>query len=180
MATNPLEITDIVRHASLAIERAAARRVAPLGLTYRQMTVLIAALDHPSSSQAELISVTMIDRTTISIIVDRLAQLGLLEQGVNKMNRRAMRVSCTSEGKRKATAGRKVLAEFGAHIHELLGAQGAARLQESLGMLMRRLEAEATNGGEDASETVEPRRRGRSSGKRRTAALTRVRARAEV
>lgn len=109
MKKPPSQLAAMVRQASQNIERLAGGRVEHLGLTYRQMVVLVAVLGREGSSQREITDATGIDRTTVTNICRTLEKRDLLSQEKSPDDARSVRVTLTKEGKELATQGVSIL-----------------------------------------------------------------------
>jgi DNA-binding MarR family transcriptional regulator len=70
------------------------------GLTHRQYTVLMAADAHDGKSQADLVKVTGIDRSTLADLVARLMSQGYLQRRRSKEDARTNSVRLTPAGKK--------------------------------------------------------------------------------
>lgn len=73
-------------------------------LTPVQYAALAATAQHPGIDQATLAGLIAYDRTTITGVIDRLAQKGLLERHASKRDRRAHELHVTGAGKRTLRA----------------------------------------------------------------------------
>lgn len=69
-------------------------------LTPVQYAALSAVADHSDIDQATLAGLIAYDRTTITGVVDRLAQKGLVVRVINERDRRARELQITKEGRR--------------------------------------------------------------------------------
>lgn len=69
-------------------------------LTPVQYAALTTVRDHPDIDQATLAGLIAYDRTTITGVVDRLAQKGLLLRRANERDRRVRELQITDEGRR--------------------------------------------------------------------------------
>ena len=68
-------------------------------ITNREFGLLLIILEHPGISQKEAGEIQVIDRTTMTNLVDNLSKKSLVERVVNSENRRAYRLFITAEGK---------------------------------------------------------------------------------
>lgn len=113
------QIATLIRRASQAIERRAAKQVRDLKMTYRQIVIVVAVQQMPGCSQKDITNATSIDRSTVNTIVERLIARGILKQTRSRMDKRTTRVSCTAEGERKAAVGRDILLSYNADLHHI-------------------------------------------------------------
>jgi DNA-binding MarR family transcriptional regulator len=119
MTTSP-QIATIVRRASQNIERLATARIQHLGLTYRQMMVLLVVKEKEGCSQRHIYRVTGIDRTTVSHIARTLEQKGLVVHTVNPEDARSVRITMTPEGERVAAAGKRIMQKVEAELGRVI------------------------------------------------------------
>lgn len=67
------------------------------GPTRQQIALLVTVCQHPEVSQAELVSLTGIDKNTLSQMINRLTKRGLLERRRIEQDARTNAVSATPE-----------------------------------------------------------------------------------
>ena len=70
------------------------------GITQRQYALLAAAEEREGATQADLVRITGIDRSTLADIVRRMQRKGLLQRRRTKEDARAYAVKLTDEGRR--------------------------------------------------------------------------------
>ena len=80
--------------------------VGPGGLTQRQYAVLAAAAERDGATQAELVRITGIDRSTLADMAARMATKGLLERQKSSLDARAMIVRLSDKGREALEAAR--------------------------------------------------------------------------
>ena len=76
------------------------------GLTQRQYAVLAAAAERDGATQAELVRITGIDRSTLADMAARMATKGLLERQKSSLDARAMIVRLSDKGREALEAAR--------------------------------------------------------------------------
>ena len=91
METLPFEIAETAH----ALRRAFDRRAATLGVTRAQWKVLFRLSRAPGLRQIELADLLDIEPITLSRILDRLAESGLVERRADPADRRAWRLELT-------------------------------------------------------------------------------------
>lgn len=67
------------------------------GPTRQQIAVLVTVVQHPEASQAELVSLTGIDKNTLTQMIKRLIERGLLERRRTERDARTNAISATPE-----------------------------------------------------------------------------------
>jgi DNA-binding MarR family transcriptional regulator len=93
METLPFEIAETAH----ALRKAFDRRAVGLGVTRAQWKVLFRLTRHPGMRQIELADLLDIEPITLSRIVDRLEEAGLVERVADPADRRAWRLHVTAK-----------------------------------------------------------------------------------
>jgi DNA-binding MarR family transcriptional regulator len=93
METLPFEIGETAH----ALRKAFDRRAVGLGVTRAQWKVLFKLTRYPGLRQIELADMLDIEPITLSRIVDRLEEAGLVERSADPADRRAWRLHVTAE-----------------------------------------------------------------------------------
>lgn len=93
METLPFEIGETAH----ALRRAFDRRAATLGVTRAQWKVLFRLSRQPGLRQIELADILDVEPITLSRIVDRLEEAGLVERRTDPADRRAWRLELTAK-----------------------------------------------------------------------------------
>jgi DNA-binding MarR family transcriptional regulator len=106
METLPFEIGETAH----ALRRAFDRRAATLGVTRAQWKVLFRLSRNPGLRQIELADMLDVEPITLSRILDRLEEAGLVERQADPTDRRAWRLELTAKAE-PLIAKLKVLAE---------------------------------------------------------------------
>jgi MarR family transcriptional regulator for hemolysin len=95
METLPSEIGETAH----ALRKAFGRRVASLGVTGAQWKVLFKLTLKPELRQSELADMLDLEPITLSRIIDRLEEAGLVERAADPSDRRAWRLHITAKAK---------------------------------------------------------------------------------
>jgi DNA-binding MarR family transcriptional regulator len=100
----------LLRRAWFSLNQAFRRRIAHLGITPDQFTVLRTLLESGRTgiSQRELSQLMSSDPNTVASLVDRMEAAGLLERKPHEKDRRAHRIRLRAAGKRKYQKARDV------------------------------------------------------------------------
>jgi DNA-binding MarR family transcriptional regulator len=93
METLPFEIGETAH----ALRRAFDRRAATLGVTRAQWKVLFRLSRQPGLRQIELADILDVEPITLSRIIDRLSEAGLVERRTDPADRRAWRLEVTAK-----------------------------------------------------------------------------------
>jgi DNA-binding MarR family transcriptional regulator len=93
METLPFEIGETAH----ALRKAFDRRAVGLGVTRAQWKVLFRLTRHPGMRQIELADLLDIEAITLSRIVDRLEEAGLVDRVADPADRRAWRLHVTAK-----------------------------------------------------------------------------------
>ena len=104
----PRTLPVVLRHSWYALNQAFRRRIAHLGLTPDQFTVLRNLAEAPGLTQRELGSRMASDPNTVAALTARMESEGWIERVACKRDRRANRLRLLAPGKRKFTAARGI------------------------------------------------------------------------
>jgi len=97
-----------LRRAWYGLNQAFRRRVAHLGITPDQFTVMRTLLESAGITQSELTEQMSSDPNTVASLLERMQQSGLLERRPHEKDRRAHRLYLQAEGKHKYQKAREV------------------------------------------------------------------------
>ena len=125
-------LPPLLRRAWYGLNQAFRRRIAHLGITPDQFTVLRSLLEHAGLTQRELTQLMTSDPNTIASLLERMEKAGLLLRKPHEKDRRAYRIHLQAAGKRKYEAAREVALALQS---EVLGVLPANRREEFLSHL---------------------------------------------
>lgn len=94
------------------------------GVTQRQFAVLAAAGEHEGATQADLVRITGIDRSTLADMARRMIGKGLLERERSNLDARANAVRLTDAGREALAAARPKMATTDARLLKLISGGG--------------------------------------------------------
>jgi len=143
METLPFEIGETAH----ALRKAFDRRAVGLGVTRAQWKVLFKLTRYPGLRQIELADMLDIEPITLSRIVDRLEEAGLVERSADPTDRRAWRLHVTAKAqplieKLRALADEMIAEAFAGidpeHIEIMRTVLGRVRENASRATLMSR------------------------------------------
>src|SRR5438132_10154898 len=98
----------LLRHAWYGLNQAFRRRIAHLGITPDQFTVMRTLLETGGITQSELTELMGSDPNTVASLLERMEKCELLERRPHESDHRARRLHLKAEGKRKYQKAREV------------------------------------------------------------------------
>src|SRR5881275_1234926 len=102
----------LLRHAWYGLNQAFRRRVAHLGITPDQFTVMRTLLENQGITQRELTELMSSDANTVAALLERMEQAGLVERQAHEKDRRANRLRLKRSGVLKYEGAREVAVEL--------------------------------------------------------------------
>jgi DNA-binding MarR family transcriptional regulator len=100
----------LLRHAWYGLNQAFRRRIAPIGVTPDQFTVMRTLLEHEKTgmTQSELTRQMASDPNTIASLVLRMERAGWIQRARHEQDRRAYHLKITTVGRTKYRQARKI------------------------------------------------------------------------
>ena len=117
----------LLRQAWYGLNQAFRRRIAYLGVTPDQFTVLRTLLENEGMTQRELAQAMTSDANTVASLVERMEIAALLHRRPHEKDRRAHRLYLTASGRRKYSEAREVAVAMQTEILSLLPARERER-----------------------------------------------------
>lgn len=151
--------SHLLHRAQQAAVNASAAALAENGLTLRQFAVLAALASEEGQSQARLVDVTGIDRSTLAEMVRRMELSGHIKRVTSKEDARAKAVSLMAKGRKAFQAALPAVEAADAALLDMIRANRRTGFLESLTQIGAPAEAApAQTPVEDktAAEPVEP------------------------
>ena len=105
-------LPPLLRRAWYGLNQAFRRRLAHLGVTPDQFTVMRTLLEHDGISQRQLTLLISSDPNTVAALVNRMEQAGLVERETHERDRRANRLRLTPLAKMKYEQARAIALEL--------------------------------------------------------------------
>jgi len=144
---DPLQLDEqlcfALYNASRALTRAYAPLLGPLGLTYPRYLVLLVLWEHDGVPVRAIGERLSLDSGTLTPLLKRLAQQGLVERRRGEDDERVVRIHLTPEGRALRGKARKIPTELACRAGYELAAERSvrelARLRDELTALARRL-----------------------------------------
>lgn len=104
-------------------------------LTSPQFAVLLTLDDHGPLDQSELGALAAVDRSTLTVLLDRLEARDLVTKEMDPANRRRRIVALTGAGRRRLTEAVEEAARLHARAEDLLGERRMRQLVDMLRVL---------------------------------------------
>lgn len=98
----------LLRRAWYGLNQAFRRRVAHLGVTPDQFTVLRTLGEHDGISQRQLTHLMSSDPNTVASLLERMERAGLIERETHETDRRANRLRLKLRGRKRYEAAREI------------------------------------------------------------------------
>src|SRR5436309_9979611 len=98
----------LLRRAWYGMNQAFRRRIAHLGVTPDQFTVMRTLLEHEGITQRELTELMSSDPNTVAALLERMEQAGLVERQAHEQDRRANRLRLKRTGILKYDSARAI------------------------------------------------------------------------
>jgi len=111
----------VMRAAMKKIDRYLASRLEEYGVSVPQSFVLFSLLEEDGSTLKEIGTKAQIDSSSMTVLVDKLENEGLLERRLDAQDRRAIRVFLTPKGKELAERVLDLAIDFNRYLQESLG-----------------------------------------------------------
>ena len=140
-------LPPLLRRAWYGLNQAFRRRIAHLGITPDQFTVMRTLLENDESgiTQRELTQFMSSDPNTVASLVERMEIAGLLARKTHEKDRRARRIQLLPGGKRKYEAARELALELQAEVLIVLPEAQREQFLENLALVADGCRAAAVN-----------------------------------
>lgn len=166
--SSAVEIRDLNRSIHHLLRRAGqfaadlyVEEVGPRGLTQRQFAVLLTVAQNENLSQARLVELTGIDRSTLADLVARMIGKGLLLRRAAKDDARAKSVRISAAGRRALQSAQPGAASADKRLLGLLPSPQRKELLGALRQLSEALDRHEGDGANGAATTPAPARSSR-------------------
>lgn len=103
------------------IDRNLSARLEGLAVSIPQSFILSALLEENGITLKEIGNRTLIDSSSMTVLVDKLEKDGLVERQLDPQDRRAIRVFITESGKQIAEQVAEIAYQFNSELYDLLG-----------------------------------------------------------
>jgi len=109
-------LPPLLRRAWYGLNQAFRRRIAHLGITPDQFTVMRTLLENQGVSQRQLTQLISSDPNTVASLLERMENAGLLERQAHEKDRRAHRLRLRPLGRRKYEEARQIAVAMQAEV----------------------------------------------------------------
>jgi len=130
-------LPPLLRRAWYGLNQAFRRRIAHLGITPDQFTVMRTLLegDPCGLTQRELTQMMTSDPNTVASLLQRMEDAGLVERRPHEKDRRAHRIRLLATGRRKYEAARAIAIGLQSEILSVLPSEGREQFLENLALV---------------------------------------------
>jgi DNA-binding MarR family transcriptional regulator len=122
----------LLRRAWYGLNQAFRRRIAHLGVTPDQFTVMRTLLENEGITQRRLTELMSSDPNTVASLLERMEQAGLVERQAHEKDRRAHWLRLKLRGKRKYEAAREIAVAMQAEVLSALPVGAREKFLEEL------------------------------------------------
>jgi len=122
----------LLRRAWYGLNQAFRRRIAHLGLTPDQFTVMRTLLENEGITQRKLTELMSSDPNTVASLLERMEKAGMVERQANENDRRAHWLRVKPKGKRKYEAAREIAVAMQTEVLSALPAGARESFLEEL------------------------------------------------
>jgi DNA-binding MarR family transcriptional regulator len=103
------------------IDRTLSQQLDPFGVSIPQSFILYSLLEEDGATLKEIGNKTLIDSSSMTVLVDKLEKDELVVRKLDSQDRRAIRVFITEKGKDIAEKVSKIGISFNSRLYDLLG-----------------------------------------------------------
>lgn len=103
------------------IDRTLNQQLEPYGVSIPQSFILYSLLEQDGATLKEIGNKTLIDSSSMTVLVDKLEKDELVVRKLDSQDRRAIRVVITEKGRDIAEKVSKIGIEFNSQLYDLLG-----------------------------------------------------------
>ena len=125
-------LPPLLRRAWYGLNQAFRRRIAHLGVTPDQFTVMRTLLEHEGISQRQLTSLMSSDPNTVAALLERMEKAGLIERQTHERDRRANRLRLRARGQTRYEAAREAAVALQNEVLETLPLDARERFLSTL------------------------------------------------
>lgn len=110
-----------LRVAMKKIDKNLSQQLEVYGVSIPQSFILFSLLEQDGATLKEVGNKTLIDSSSMTVLVDKLEKDGLVERKLDSQDRRAIRVFITDKGRDIAEKVSKIGVKFNSRLYDLLG-----------------------------------------------------------
>ncbi len=129
-----------LRHCMKKIDRNLGESLDKFGISIPQSFILFCLLEDDGITLKEIGNRTLIDSSSMTVLVDKLEKEELVERRLDPQDRRAIRVFITDAGKVIAQEAVNIAKEFNVNLYNLLGENNQKEFKQGISNLINGLE----------------------------------------
>lgn len=126
----------LIKRCGVLMNQIAERSFAAQSISFTQWIVLMTLTERAHASPTELSAHMGHDMGALTRLVDELERDGLVSRERSQHDRRAVQIAITSEGRRVATAGKRVVVDL---LNQLVEPYSPAEIESLISLLQRML-----------------------------------------
>lgn len=138
-----MELSDYLgfsfRVALKKIEKSLAAQLEGRNVSIPQSFILYTLMEDDGSTLKEIGSKTLIDSSSMTVLIDKLEKEDMVERRLDAQDRRAIRVFITDKGKKVAEEVYKIGINFNSQLYELLGPENQKEFVQGMNNIISKL-----------------------------------------
>jgi DNA-binding MarR family transcriptional regulator len=142
----------LLRRAWYGLNQAFRRRIAHLGITPDQFTVLRTLLENDGITQRKLTELISSDPNTVASLIERMEQARLVQRQIQRQDRRAHRLRLKPAGRRKLEQARAIAMALQTEVLGALPKKARAKFLENMTVIAESCRTAAENSLPDDSQ----------------------------
>jgi len=123
------------------IDRTLSQQLDPYGVSIPQSFILYSLLEEDGATLKEIGNKTLIDSSSMTVLVDKLEKDELVVRKLDSQDRRAIRVFITDKGRDIAEKVSKIGVAFNSHLYDLLGEGNQKEFTHGINNIINGLES---------------------------------------
>jgi DNA-binding MarR family transcriptional regulator len=139
-----IELTNSIcfglRAAIKKIDKTINDKLKPIGISIPQSFILINLLQEDGATLKDIGNKSLIDSSSMTVLVDKLEKKGLVERHIDTLDHRAIRVFITNKGKIVAGEVFKLSEEINNLLYDLIGEGNQKEFLHGINNIINRLE----------------------------------------
>ena len=140
-------LPPLLRQAWYSLNQAFRRRIAHLGVTPDQFTVMRTLLENEGATQRQLTQLMSSDPNTVASLLERMERAGLVQRQAHEKDRRAHSLRLKALGKRKYETARAIALTMQAEVLRVLPEENREPFLQQLETVAQACRAAAENSG---------------------------------
>jgi DNA-binding MarR family transcriptional regulator len=129
-----------MRAAIKKIDKTISNELEPLGISIPQSFILINLLQEDGATLKEIGNKSLIDSSSMTVLIDKLEKKNLVERRLDTLDRRAIRVFITEKGKAVANEVIEISSKINNLLYDLIGEGNQKEFLHGISNIINRLE----------------------------------------